>query len=475
MIEQVFHYINEYHMILPDDAVVAGISGGADSVCLLFVLKELQKKIPFRLLTVHVNHGIRKEAGEDEAYVKNLCEQWNIPFYAIHADVELMAKEQGISTEEAGRNLRYESFQKILRDEEPEAWKQGKCKIAVAHNQNDRAETVLFNLCRGTGLQGLGSIQPVRGMVIRPVLCLERQQIEDFLREKNLSYCTDCTNEENEYTRNRIRNIILPCIQREISPNAVSHMNHAAELVSEAQEFLMKESRKAFERVLISKEKNKLEVSVPGLLKEDRYIRSQVFLFLMEELVPGRKDITKEHVEALSKLILTPGSRRLDLPYGICAQKEYDRLFLFFRKDRKTEAEKKTETEVLKIPGTYRIPSFGNLEFSMVSFQNKKEIPQNRYTKWFDYDKIKSRLMIRTRNAGDYLTIDEKLSRKSLKEYMIEQKIPRRLRDEVYLLADGHHILWVIGARISAEYKVTLNTKNILQVKFKGGTTWENM
>ncbi|MGN1148748.1 MAG: ATP-binding protein, partial [Lachnospiraceae bacterium] len=210
MFKKVSAYIEKYHMLSAGDTVVTGVSGGADSVCLLLVLSALQKEIPFTLVAVHVNHLIRSDAGKDAAFVKDLCEKCGVPFFLVEKDVEAIAKEKGISTEEAGRQVRYEAFTQVLQQEaaaqslrgqtETAAAQSlrgqtetataqalpGRGKIAVAHNLNDRAETMLFNLFRGSGLTGLGSIRPIRyggdgPDIIRPLLCVTRAEIEDFL------------------------------------------------------------------------------------------------------------------------------------------------------------------------------------------------------------------------------------------------------------------------------------------------------
>ena len=210
MIEKVRKYIKQYDMLMPGDTVVAGVSGGADSLCLLFMLKEFAKEMPLQLAVVHVNHGIREEATEDAAYVKQICEELDVPFFLKEADVEGIAKSQGISTEEAGRNVRYEAFSEVLG----EHFTAG--KIAVAHNANDRAETMLFHLFRGTGLTGLSGIKPVRGQIIRPLLCLSREEIEQYLVKKEIAFCIDRTNNEDTYTRNKIRHHILPFAEENI-------------------------------------------------------------------------------------------------------------------------------------------------------------------------------------------------------------------------------------------------------------------
>ena len=173
-------------MLQPGDRVVAGVSGGADSVCLLFLLLEWRREFPLDIAVVHVNHGIRPEAGEDARYVEKLCGEHRIPFFLTEADVR----------------------QRSILEKAAEEW--GATKIAVAHNSNDRSETQLFHLFRGSGIRGLASILPVRGRIIRPILCLERWEIEDFLTQQGIFYCKDATNDEDDYTRNRIRHHILP-------------------------------------------------------------------------------------------------------------------------------------------------------------------------------------------------------------------------------------------------------------------------
>ena len=178
MITSVMNYMNTYHMLQAGDTVAAGISGGADSVCLLFVLCTIRKHLPFRLIAVHVNHLIREEAGEDAAYVERLCREWGCPYRYVEEDVAGYARGNRMSVEEAGRFLRYRAFAQVLREADaPDG------KIAVAHNQNDNAETVLFHLFRGSGLAGLSGIRPVRGNVIRPLLGTPRAEIEAFLQE----------------------------------------------------------------------------------------------------------------------------------------------------------------------------------------------------------------------------------------------------------------------------------------------------
>jgi len=461
--EKVKAYIEKYRMISEGDTVLAGVSGGADSVCMLFILQKLRKEIPFRLMVVHVHHGVREDAQKDADHVEGLCRKWEIPFFLKKVDMTGYAKENGLSPEEAGRALRYQAFEEALAGEEA-------CKIAVAHNQNDRAETMLFHLFRGSGLRGLGSIRPVRDKIIRPLLCLGREEIEAYLSEEGLVFCTDSTNEEDSYTRNKIRHHILSYAEKYICPNAVFHIGDAAEILAETEDFVRKQTALAYDRCIFSGEEDDMALDLTILRKEEPFLQKRILLQYIERMAPYRKDITKEHIDALMQLTQKDGSREISLPYGLCACKEYDRLLL---KRAENEFRKEGYPPVaVTIPGEITVPGLGKVSFQYVPeaglFSKKEQnIPKKTYTKWFDYDKITTILVFRTRETGDYLTIDSDLRKKTVKEYMINEKIPKMQRERIYLLADGPHILWIPGYRISQYYKVNENTKRILQVQLK--------
>ena len=205
--EKVIEYVKKHEMLKTGDKIIVGVSGGADSVCLLFLLKNLRPKWQLSLEVVHIEHGIRgKESLEDADFVEKLCREWEVPFYLFRRDIPLLSKEWRCSQEEAGRRARYEAFEEVRV-------KTGADKIAVAHNQDDRAETILFHLARGSALRGLCGIFPVRDHIIRPLLCLKRTEIEEILINAGLSWRTDATNQEEIYTRNKIRLQILPLIK----------------------------------------------------------------------------------------------------------------------------------------------------------------------------------------------------------------------------------------------------------------------
>ena len=468
MIEKVKRYIEKYHMIAEQDTIVVGVSGGADSVCLLLVLLELQKEQNYTIQVVHVNHLIRKDAAEDAAYVKKLCESRNIPFTLVESDVRALAAQQMISEEEMGRKIRYEAFRSVL---EQTASRQG--KIAVAHNCNDRAETMLFHLFRGTGLTGASGIRPVNDSIIRPLLCVERAEIEEYLRKQGISYCMDSTNAEDAYTRNRIRHHILPFAEKEICRGAISHLSEAADNLLGAEEYIARQAKQEYEKCVEELDEGRLRIQTEQLKSADEYLQGRVLLLGMEKLTPHRKDITQIHIRKLQELLTKEGSRQISLPYQLTAVKEYEYLTLY----RKSAGEKNVQTMqeefLAMIPGSLMIPGLGEVDFTKLSYQESAKIPQKTYTKWFDYDKIATNLVFRTRKTGDYLTINQSLSRKSLQDYMVNEKIPKAQRDSMYVLADGSHIVWVPGYRISENYKVKEGTQNIIQVQVREESSCE--
>ncbi len=475
MLERIRAYVEKNHMLSPGDSVVAGVSGGADSVCLLFVLHELQKAIPFHILVVHIDHGIRLEAKEDAAYVKSICEELELPFFLIEKDVEEIAKQQGLSTEEAGRKVRYEAFAHILEQHAKEALEQGKAKIAIAHNSNDRAETMLFHLFRGSGLAGLCGIKAVRDNIIRPLLCVERWEIEAYLNKRGIKYCIDSTNEEDTYTRNKIRHHILPYAENNIVKGAIGHMANTADILVETQEFIEQAVEKAYMQAITTINSEKVSAQCSFFDEYHVLIRKQLILRCLEQMASTKRDITAAHINSVDGLFTEIGNREIHLPYEICVRREYDKVF--FEKHQTKQEEKSQEWIICPENGySVEVPRLGILDFTLIESSENQNIPENQYTKWFDYDKITKCLSVRNRRIGDFLTINESLSKKTIQNYMVDEKIPKRMRDSLWMLADGEHIIWVIGYRISQQYKVSKSTKRILQVQLRGGhDSWQSM
>ena len=461
MLKKILDYVKKYQMIEEGDTIVAGISGGADSVCLLFVLLEFMKEISFSLEVVHINHGIRKEAGEDAGFVEAICKEKELPFYLIEENIKERAKASGRSEEEEGREVRYQAFRQVLGER--------KGKIAVAHNSNDRAETMLFHLFRGTGLAGASGIPPVNDGIIRPLLCVKRSEIELWLSERNLRFCIDCTNEQDIYTRNRIRHHILDYAQREVCSGAIDHMNRTAEQFREAEEYLEKQTMEAVKRCMCSCEENKIMISLSDFFAEDAYMQSRVLYHCLGLAAGSKKDLTATHIASMKELFSKKGNGQISLPYQLKVYKNYD-LGMIQRDGLEEEGQKPFDEYEVPLPKVgeslqLKVQGLGDVEIRAFFREDSQIIPQKTYTKWFDYDKITKSVMLRTKRAGDFLTINQKMGRKLLQDYFVNEKIPREERGQTYLLAEASHVIWVLGHRISEYYKVTENTNKILEVK----------
>ena len=470
MIKKVSEYMKQHHMLSPGDTVVAGISGGADSVCLFRILTEMKKSIDFDLHVVHVNHLIRAEAGEDESFVEELCRQHRISFHAVHADVEAIAEKKHITTEEAGREVRYEAFERYLK----EYAKNGNGKIAVAHNINDSAETVLFHLFRGSGVQGLTGILPVRDHIIRPLLCVERTEIEEYLHTIGQKYCTDKTNATDDYARNRIRHHILEYARKEICPEAVFHTQEAAEKLGDLYGLINRMTQKGYEQC-VTIQNEKMVIDKEKLLTQDKVLRSYIIMHAFGQLIGTRKDLSAVHVNSVLELMDKQPGRSISLPYGYCATREYEGIRIQRVQGKKNMKTGKTSSQPIALEpenGVWKkavLESGEVLEYGIFPRVLDELIPQKTYTKWFDYDKIKGRLFIRKREASDFIVINHKGQKQTIKAYFVNEKVPREKRDEIDLLACDNHILWILGSRISGYYKVSEDTKRILKVNLRGG------
>ena len=510
MDKKILDYMEKNHMTEPGDTVIVGLSGGADSVCLILMLKSLEERLSIRVRAVHVNHGLRVDAGEDEDYVKALCTKHRIPLRIVHADVKGYAKAHGIGSEEAGRLIRYRALQEACCPQadftvsengeaeeayEPDGTKEGRFRIAVAHHMDDRAETVLFHLFRGTGLSGLIGIRPVRENVIRPLLCVTRREIEQWLSQKKVNYCMDFTNNEDTYTRNKIRHHILPYAEQEICRRSTEHVADAADICMEAEEYISACTEELYDKCVICKN-GSARVDVPAFQKGHSFLQKRVLLFIFEQLIPHRKDMEAVHVESVRELFYGVSGRRISLPYGMTARREYDTIVIEKAEENSSKDKSRTADRSLSgrrpeiVVQRKRLEADGKLEiglpdgqrvlFTLLLAEENRElfegfaenIPQKTYTKWFDYDKIKKSMAIRGRRTGDYLRIrsggDRPAARKLLKDYFITEKVPRQERDRIILLAEEEHVLWVMGHRISEYYKVEKDTRRILQVQLRG-------
>ncbi len=515
-------YMKQQQMLMEDDIVLAGVSGGSDSICMLYLLDQYRKTVPFRLHVIHVHHGIRgEEADRDCHFVEEICRELTIPLTIVRRQVPELARKWKVSEEEAGRIVRQTAFKeeaarlakesasekkgglqdlnedKDEKDTLRDPYERLPVRIALAHNQNDLAETVLHHLARGTGLAGLSSMRPVSGRIVRPLLILDKQEILSYLEARGLAYKEDSTNHLDEYTRNRIRHHLIPLME-EINENAVRHIAAASEMAGEAGDYLLEKGRNIV----------RFDAGKRTCLLDDHFFQAHPLerkygvLWALSALTAARKDLGSVHVEQILALYNRQTGRSIDLPGRLKAFRVYEGVLLradvpgrkkekFIRntdlyekkKDRLgPEADQPADVlpvealpaevlpgkEEILLPGwenTVRVPG-GQIRARLFSYKGEG-IEEKKYTKWMDYDKIRSSLLIRFRKTGDFMTITGSGQHKSLSRVMLDDKIPREERDRCLLAAGEAEVLWIIGGRMSESVKISPETTLVLEIQYQ--------
>lgn len=465
--KKVLETIQENHLINQGEGVVVGVSGGPDSVCLLHVLHTLSKMLDINLFTIHVNHMLRAgEAKEDELYTSNLCQELGIPFSVVHIDVALMSRELKMSLEEAGREARYREFSCYAQTI-------GAGKIAVAHNRNDQAETVMMHIIRGSGSAGLVGMQYNRGNIIRPLLNIYREDIEKYCKEAGLFPRTDSSNLADEFTRNRIRLGLFPYINQNFDANIVDSLCRLSSHVSEDNRFLDHLARESYDACIQSEESEKVALKIDALRSLDTAIRSRVLRMAICLAAGSSNGIGNVHYQMLSEQIIKgkTGSRT-ELPGGIRADISYGMLELSSVKhpNEKQKNEIISFPTELKVPGITVLSELGmEIETSFEEIENIDKCVLLGYNPWvhyFDYEALKKGIHIRNRGNGDVFSPFRSNGTKKLKEFFIDSKIPREKRDGIPLICMDNEVVWVMGYKISDKFKVTENTKIVLKIAY---------
>lgn len=459
MIKQVKEFMEQWNMVPPGSRVLIGVSGGADSVCLCLLLKELSTQMHFTVEVVHVEHGIRgEESRQDAAFVEKLCKQHKIPCRVVNVDVPAYAKEAHLGEEEAARVLRYRVFADVA-EETPGV------RIALAHHLEDNAETMLFQLIRGSGLDGLCGMQPVRSgetgeVYIRPFLQIGRGQIESWLMHRGQEFCTDSTNLDEAYSRNRMRKRVLPQLAG-INPQAVAHMNQTMAQLREIRDYMDAETARLAQNV-IRQQGNDVCLDAAQLLALPQALAMRIIRQAVQEAAGSVKDIAAVHLQAVRGLLEKQTGKRINLPYGLTAARGYGNIVI--APERACTQPLCVSLADMQFPGKLRIADW---EFSFRLFSgggNNNKFPRKIYTKWFDYDKIKDSLAIRNRRKGDFFLLDAAGHHKKLEDYLVNEKIPAAERDACLLLAADSQVFWIVGGRMAYGAGISADTKRILEI-----------
>lgn len=459
MKRQVLEAIKKYNLIEANDNILVGVSGGPDSMALLYVLMEIRRDIEFNIFVAHVNHGVRgKEALEDEKYVEDTARMLNLPYFSKTVDMDGYAKKHKISSEEAGRELRYLFFNEILS-------KIGGGKIAVAHNKNDQAETLLLRFFRGAGIDGLKGMEYKNGNIIRPLLGIERREIEKYLSDKNIESRIDRTNLETIYDRNRVRLEVLPYIKEHFNSNIVDTLWRMSEIMSIDSDFLDSFSKKTYVKIVKEKAKNSIILDGDAFLKEHRSVQQRIIRDAIVDINGSLKGITYKHIsDALALFLKGETGKRINLIDNIIAKTSYNDFII------EKEEGIKSEDFIYKLninDSTY-LNDIGyefNVEVKPIEKVNINT--KNRFIKYFDYDKIIGNIYVRNRRDGDRFVPFGMNGSKKIKDYFIDEKVPKDIRDRIPIIVDDKNIIWVVGYRISETYKITDNTENVLIIESK--------
>ncbi len=434
---------------------MVALSGGADSVCLLSVLLALEKELSFSLAAVHVNHNLRgAEAERDAAFCAGLCEKLGVRLHNCSADVPSLAKEKHLSTETAAREARYAIFHSLCE-------KYGYSKIAVAHNAQDNAETLLMHLLRGSGLDGLRGILPKRGNVIRPLLCVTREEIEAYLAALEAAYVTDSTNAEDVYLRNRIRHDLLPKLQEEYNPNLVQTLLQTVTLLQKDAQCLDALTQTYADSLLYRE--GDFWVMNTAAYPDEQAISLRIIRKAISLCIGKSQDIPHDTVLRCDALCRAGQvGQSVDLPLGHCATLEQDGRLVFGKKDI---VRPYLYSVGDAFPCEIALPG-GSLVIECAAYADKDAAD----CVYFDLEKIKTGLSVRNRRAGDMLCLKGLVGTKKLKDFFIDAKIPKHLRDAWPLLCcdDGKTVLWVCGRRKCAGYDVDKSTTQILKCTYRG-------
>ena len=463
-------FILSQGLVSPGDVVLAGVSGGPDSMAMLCILDRLRERLGFTLAVVHVHHGIRgAEAERDLQQVRTVCEKLGLKLYVFRYDVPAIARRQKTGIEQTGRQVRREAFEKVISRDYPE----NRSLIALAHNRNDQAETVLQHLCRGSGLRGLAGIRPRAGNVIHPLLFARREEIISWLTAEDISFGRDSSNDEDDYTRNRIRHHLIPLLQEEVHPGAVGQIARTADFLAMAEEYLAGEGRRLYERY--SSSLQDLILIDEELLKEPPVLQYYVLRTALEKASGRQADWGLAHIRQALALMENRSGRRADMGDGIKAVRT-DRGLVLGRNVMNTVTGPVSDGDAINTAGgqmPVRIDPAGTVEAgdfvctARIFPADGQKVCEKQYTKWFDYDKIQSIPVIRTRESGDYLRILPGLQKKKLRRLLIDLKIPEQLRGRIPLIACGSEVIWAVGCRTNDAFRITEKTARILELHWE--------
>lgn len=444
-LEKFKNFIEENNLIDKGDTIVSAVSGGSDSVFMLEMLLAIKDDYNLKIIVSHVNHGLRgAEAQRDEDFVKRLAEKNGLIYEVEHIDMAGYAKEQSLTCEEAGRKLRYLFFEEIKEKYKAD-------KVAIAHNENDVAETIFLNIFRGTGLDGLESIPLRRDFYIRPILCFEKSEILDFLKENNIQYVDDSTNFTNDYKRNMIRNEIIPFIKKNFNENIVSSMSRLASIAKENNIYLGDIINDKY--IDIVKDNT---IDRESFNELNHYEKTLVLRKFLRENLNYLNNISKDNIEDMINLIKLDSGKKYDIDGKHYLVNDFDKT-IFKKLDNNELSE--------EISLDFKLDKVYNIYGSKFKFVLSDKILSKKY---LDYDLLTGKLSLRNRRSGDRFNPFGMKGSKKIKDYFVDKKVSSDDRSKVLFLMNGDEIAYVVGYDIADKYRASSKTKNYLNVIMEG-------
>lgn len=450
MLQSAYKTTVKYGLISKGDCIVLGVSGGADSVALLDVLCEMSAEYDLKLHVVHVNHGLRGQAADnDQKYVEDICEKRNIPCRVFKFDVAEIARKEHLTSEEAGRKMRYFAFESVADEVNAN-------KIATAHHMNDNTETLLFNILRGSGLTGLCGIRPIRGKYIRPLIKTSRAEIEDYLKCKNIPWCTDSTNNETFFTRNRIRHELLPYIKNNFNPSAELALQRMSELCGDDNDFIDGIADECVRDCTVSQECTHIVLDVKKFNARHVAIKRRMIRCVLEKLSVPLKDVHMVHVDGCIKMIASSESGAYT-HVGSCRVGLEQNGIRFSTEEICDGFEVYVDVgSKCYIPQIKAYIAVKNVAERGVSSKNRVYVSA---------DEIGSSLLVRNRKNGDRIKPFGMKGEKKLKDYFIDKKVPLSERNNIPVFVHNNKIIWIGGYCINEDCRITSDTDKILMLE----------
>ena len=465
LFSQVVDTIQRYHLLKQKDLILVAVSGGPDSIALFHLLWKLKDDFNLHFVLAHINHLIRSDAHKDEELVCKEAEEHCVELVRISIDVPALKEKSGLSLETVAREARYQFF-------EEEAKKLNLNRVALGHTANDQAETILMRLLRGSGLNGMAGIAPLRGKTvcyIRPLIRSYRYQIMKFLNKEKIPYRHDATNFKTDCLRNKIRLNLMPELIKEYNPNLIKALQQTGILLRDEYEYLQSVAKGKFKEILIRENNNSLTLSLPLLRALHPSLLRAVIRIAIKKINKGKLSrIQFSHLEAIERLLfIDTGGLHLDLPFNIKIEKEAGTLIICQKKTPTNNISTKANSYLVKVPGAIHIPELSLiLETSIIPKSKFCGIDKSDpYSAYFDYNHISHPLYVRTRMPGDRFYPLGLCAHKKMKNFFIDKKIPRCKRDNWPILVAGEEIIWIIDLRMANPPRVTSKTTLILYVR----------